>query len=94
MTISEHIGTTARWLLNGPSVNFPGALKSQFTTQLSFAQPSAHPAMPTYRVMDSDGNVVDPDWQADQNDVAEVVSWYKNMLTGDYLLAEHDGACR
>ncbi|CAD6563588.1 MAG: hypothetical protein ASARMPRED_000077 [Alectoria sarmentosa] len=40
-------------------VHFPGAVNSKFTTQLAFEHPSTHPAMPTYRVMDSDGVVVD-----------------------------------
>ena len=65
------------------SVHFPGALKSKFTSKMSFEDPSSHPAIPTYRVMDSDGVIVDesrgpPDVPSD-----EILSWYKTMLTGN-----------
>lgn len=61
-------------------------MNSKFTTKLSFEQPSARPAIPTYRVMDSDGLIVD---QAHApNDVGdnEVLTWYRNMLTGTSFL--------
>ncbi|KAL9578094.1 MAG: hypothetical protein Q9212_005940, partial [Teloschistes hypoglaucus] len=61
-------------------VHFPGAVDSKFTTRLSFERPSTHPAIPTYRFMDSDGVVVDKDREPDASD-AEVLTWYKNMLT-------------
>lgn len=65
-------------------MHFPGALKSKFTSKMSFEDPSSHPAIPTYRVMDSDGVIVDdsrgpPDVPSD-----EMISWYKTMLTGNY----------
>ncbi|KAI4123936.1 MAG: hypothetical protein LQ338_005047 [Usnochroma carphineum] len=62
-------------------VHFPGAVDSKFTAKLSFEQPSTHPAIPTYRFMDSDGVVVD---KAREPDVSEdeVLTWYKDMLTG------------
>ena len=63
-------------------MHFPGALKSKFTTELAFATPSAHPAMPTYRVMDSDGVVVDQDRDLSDVTKEEAISWYKNMVTG------------
>ncbi|KAL8684814.1 MAG: hypothetical protein Q9218_008125 [Villophora microphyllina] len=47
---------------------------------LSFERPSTHPAIPTYRFMDSDGVVVDKEREPDASD-GEVLSWYKNMLT-------------
>ncbi|KAI1632700.1 thiamine diphosphate-binding protein [Biscogniauxia mediterranea] len=61
-------------------VSFPGAVKSAFTSDLKFALSSDYPALPTYRVVDQDGNVVD---QAFQQDISneEVVKLYKNMLT-------------
>ena len=65
------------------SVHFPGALSSKFTTELSFVQPSSHPAMPTYRVMDSDGVIVDAERNPQDVSREEIVSWYKNMLTGN-----------
>ena len=70
------------YLLKTLSVHFPGAVNSKFTTKLSFENPSTHPAIPTYRVMDSDGIVVDK--ARTQSDVShdEILRWYKNMLTG------------
>ncbi|CAG7939105.1 unnamed protein product [Penicillium salamii] len=41
------------------SVRFPGAVNSKFTTDLSFLKASDLPAIPTYRVIDSDGELVD-----------------------------------
>ncbi|KAL8746285.1 MAG: hypothetical protein Q9190_001684 [Brigantiaea leucoxantha] len=62
------------------NVHFPGAVDSKFTTQLNFERPSNIPAIPTYRVMDSDGVVVDQAWNPDVSDAA-ILMWYKNMLT-------------
>jgi len=61
-------------------VSFPGALKSAFTSKLSFAHPSEHPALPTYRVLDQNGKVVDQSFEADLKD-EEVVKLYRDMLT-------------
>lgn len=38
--------------------------------------------MPTYRVMDSDGVVVDQSWKSSGLSPEEIVTWYRNMLTG------------
>lgn len=62
-------------------VHFPGAVNSKFTTKLSFEHPSTHPAMPTYRVMDSDGVVVDESRKPSGISNEEIVKWYRNMLT-------------
>ncbi|KAI4232009.1 MAG: hypothetical protein L6R40_007539 [Gallowayella cf. fulva] len=62
-------------------IRFPGAVDSKFTTRLSFERPSTHPAIPTYRFMDSDGVVVDNSREPDVSD-EEVVKWYTNMVTG------------
>ncbi|KAL9101479.1 MAG: hypothetical protein Q9187_009244, partial [Circinaria calcarea] len=62
-------------------VHFPGAVNSKFTTQLSFERPSTHPAIPTYRVMDSDGIIVNEGKKPLNIDNEEVLQWYKNMLT-------------
>ena len=64
------------------SVHFPGAVNSKFTTDLAFEQPSTHPAMPTYRVMDSDGIIVDESRKPSDISYEEILKWYKNMLTG------------
>ncbi|PGH31778.1 2-oxoisovalerate dehydrogenase E1 component, alpha subunit [[Emmonsia] crescens] len=63
------------------SVRFPGAIDSKFTTDMSFINPSEHPAIPTYRVMDSDGVIVDKSRGAPDVKSEEVITWYKNMLT-------------
>ncbi|KAI1369984.1 dehydrogenase E1 component [Xylaria arbuscula] len=60
-------------------VSFPGAVKSAFTSDLKFALPSDHPTLPTYRVVDQDGNIVDQSFKQDlSND--ETVQLYKTML--------------
>lgn len=64
------------------SVHFPGAVNSKFVTKFAFERPSTHSAIPTYRVMDSDGIVVDEGKKPSDLDPEEVVKWYKNMLTG------------
>ncbi|TPX18811.1 uncharacterized protein E0L32_011490 [Thyridium curvatum] len=61
-------------------VSFPGALKSAFTSDLKFEHPSEYPAMPTYRVVDQQGVVVDRKFKPDLSD-EEVVKLYKDMLT-------------
>ncbi|OJD19285.1 hypothetical protein AJ78_00734 [Emergomyces pasteurianus Ep9510] len=63
------------------SVRFPGAIDSKFTTEMSFINPSEHPAIPTYRVMDSDGVIVDKSRGPPDVKAEEVITWYKNMLT-------------
>ena len=61
-------------------VSFPGAVKSEFTSTLKFELPGEFPAMPTYRVLDQHGTVVDPSFQPDL-DESNVVKLYKDMLT-------------
>ncbi|KAL8789726.1 MAG: hypothetical protein Q9213_000976 [Squamulea squamosa] len=61
-------------------VHFPGAVDSKFTTKLSFERPSTHPAIPTYRYMDSGGVVVDDARDPGVSD-EEVMKWYMKMLT-------------
>ena len=69
-------------MLTKASVHFPGAVNSKFTTKMAFEHPSTHPAIPTYRVMDSDGVVVDQEREPPDVTDEEVLEWYKNMLTG------------
>ena len=57
-------------------------MNSKFTTELAFERPSTHPAMPTYRVMDSDGTIVDESRKPSDVSNEEVLTWYKDMLTG------------
>ena len=42
--------------------------------------------MPTYRVMDSDGVIVDEGRKPTDINSEEILTWYKNMLTGKRLL--------
>ncbi|KAK2744331.1 hypothetical protein FQN55_006845 [Onygenales sp. PD_40] len=63
------------------SVRFPGAVDSKFTTEMSFVTPSTNPTIPTYRVMDSDGVIVDKSRGPPDVTDNEVITWYKNMLT-------------
>jgi 2-oxoisovalerate dehydrogenase E1 component alpha subunit len=59
-------------------------VNSKFTSEMIFTQPSAFPTIPTYRVIDSDGvHVGEPNRFPEVSD-DEVVSWYKNMLTGAF----------
>lgn len=61
-------------------VMFPGAVKSAFSNTMRFEQPSSYPALPTYRVVDQSGAVVDTSFTADLSDEA-VVKLYRDMLT-------------
>ncbi|PTB71230.1 thiamine diphosphate-binding protein [Trichoderma longibrachiatum ATCC 18648] len=64
---------------NSNFVSFPGALKSSFTTTLKFETPDSYAALPTYRVVDQNGQVVDPSFSPDITDEA-VIKLYKDML--------------
>ena len=46
--------------------------------------------MPTYRVMDSDGVIVDKNRKPSDVTEEEVLMWYKNMLTGMESLCRYD----
>ncbi|KAH7312185.1 thiamine diphosphate-binding protein [Stachybotrys elegans] len=60
-------------------VSFPGALKSAFTSSLKYENPEAFPALPTYRVVNQHGIVVDQSFEPDITD-DKVVELYKNMM--------------
>ncbi|KAI9682416.1 MAG: hypothetical protein M1817_000470 [Caeruleum heppii] len=63
------------------AVHFPGAVDSRFTSQLSFERPSTHPAIPTYRIMDSDGVIVDQSRAPTDVSDEEALQLYRDMLT-------------
>lgn len=65
------------------SVHFPGALNSKFTDELKFSNPAQETAMPTYRVLDSDGNLADPSRPAPDIPDAELLKMYRDMLTSE-----------
>lgn len=60
-------------------------MNSKFTSEMQFQQPSANPAIPTYRIMDSDGNIVDNTRDPQSAPDSEILNWYRNMLTVSIL---------
>ncbi|RJE18401.1 2-oxoisovalerate dehydrogenase [Aspergillus sclerotialis] len=62
-------------------VRFPGAVNSKFTTDMKFINPFEAPNIPTYRVIDSDGVLVDKNRGPPKVSNEQVLTWYKNMLT-------------
>ncbi|PHH82530.1 hypothetical protein CDD82_5711 [Ophiocordyceps australis] len=64
---------------NSDHVSFPGALKSAFASTLKFETPDSYSALPTYRVVDQHGEVVDSSFKADISD-QQVVKLYMDML--------------
>ncbi|KAF2760288.1 branched chain alpha-keto acid dehydrogenase complex, alpha subunit [Pseudovirgaria hyperparasitica] len=62
-------------------VHFPGAVNSRFTTSLNFQGTSADSAMPTYRILDQDGIVVDRNRAPLDVTDDQALRWYKDMLT-------------
>lgn len=64
---------------NSEFVSFPGALKSAFSNKLHFEQPQSWTALPTYRVVDQNGDVVDTSFEPDISEEA-IVKMYTDML--------------
>ncbi|KAF1982111.1 hypothetical protein K402DRAFT_363480 [Aulographum hederae CBS 113979] len=64
---------------------FPGAVDSKFTTNLAFERPSEKTAMPTFRIMDQDGKIIDKDREPLVVTDEEAIKWYKDMLTVSIL---------
>ncbi|KAH8725172.1 thiamine diphosphate-binding protein [Phaeosphaeriaceae sp. PMI808] len=69
------VATTA----SAEKVLFPGALNSEFTDKLAFIQPSQHNAIPTYRVMNQYGEIIDQEIGVETED-EEALQIYKNMV--------------
>lgn len=61
------------------SVRFPGAVDSKFTNALQFEHPATYPAMPTYRAMSPDGDIIDLSFAPASDKLA--LSMYENMLS-------------
>jgi len=61
-------------------VLFPGALNSEFTDSMEFIRPSTHKAIPTYRVMNQEGRILDKEGGADTAD-EEALTLYRNMVS-------------
>lgn len=64
-------------------VLFPGALNSEFTDRLDFIQPAELKAIPTYRVMNQYGEILDKEIGVDTTD-EEALQIYKNMVKRQY----------
>ncbi|KAH5524971.1 2-oxoisovalerate dehydrogenase subunit alpha [Parastagonospora nodorum] len=64
---------------NAEKVLFPGALNSEFTDKLDFIQPSQLDAIPTYRVMNQYGEIIDKEIGVETED-EEALQIYKNMV--------------
>lgn len=54
-------------------------MKSAFTNTLKFEEPESWPALPTYRVVDQHGVVIDESFKPDISD-EEVIRLYKDMV--------------
>jgi 2-oxoisovalerate dehydrogenase E1 component alpha subunit len=61
-------------------VQFPGAVNSQFTTGLKFSRASEDDAMPTYRILDQEGRIVDSAQQPPDISDFEALRLYKDMV--------------
>ncbi|KAF2418254.1 thiamine diphosphate-binding protein [Tothia fuscella] len=66
-------------------VHFPGAVHSKFTTTLNFTSPSEKNAMPTYRILDQSGQIVDKSREPLNLSDSEILKMYKDMLTVSIL---------
>ncbi|KAH9810750.1 Dehydrogenase E1 component [Teratosphaeria destructans] len=62
-------------------VHFPGAVNSKFTTSLVFSKATEEDAMPTYRILDQEGVVVDKTAEAPKISKDELLKMYKDMVT-------------
>lgn len=60
-------------------MKFPGAVNSKFTNALSFEHPSTYPAIPTYRAMSPDGDIIDENFTPPSDTIA--LELYNNMLS-------------
>lgn len=61
------------------NMRFPGALEAKFTTKLKFENPKEKEVIPCYRVMDSEGVIVDKSYKRDFSD-DQALKLYTNML--------------
>ncbi|KAF2149567.1 2-oxoisovalerate dehydrogenase alpha subunit [Myriangium duriaei CBS 260.36] len=66
---------------NSDRVRFPGAVNSKFTTNMRFAAATEDDAMPTYRILDQDGNIVDKSRDPPSISDEELLKMYNDMLT-------------
>jgi 2-oxoisovalerate dehydrogenase E1 component alpha subunit len=62
------------------SVKFPGAVNSLFTTDMTFQRATEDDAMPTYRYIDQEGQVVDKSREIDLSP-EQILKIYRDMVT-------------
>lgn len=62
-------------------VHFPGAVNSKFTSTLNFSRATENDAMPTFRILDQEGVLVDRARDEPNISEAEVVRLYSDMVT-------------
>ncbi|KAG4437264.1 hypothetical protein IFR05_007241 [Cadophora sp. M221] len=60
-------------------IRFPGAVSSQFVNSLSFEHPATYPALPTYRCVNQDGDIVDAAYTPEPDSLA--LKMYEDMLS-------------
>ena len=63
------------------STQFPGAVNSPLVSTMDFLQPATLPLIATYRVLNSEGTLVNSDRESPAVDDVQVLQWYRNMLT-------------
>ncbi|PWW80791.1 hypothetical protein C7212DRAFT_361303 [Tuber magnatum] len=66
------------------SVLFPGAVNSKFTNELKFQRPQDLPAIPTYRLIDTHGEVTDKSREPDVSQEL-ALKMYKDMVTSSIM---------
>lgn len=64
---------------------FPGALKSALVDKMEFVTASTQPVIPTFRVLNSDGVIENESQELLNVEDEQILTWYKNMLTGTSL---------
>lgn len=75
------VHTILQSLRHSPRVQFPGAVNSRFSTTLKFDRATEDDAMPTYRILDQEGQVVDKEAAAPDISDEEALKLYKDMVT-------------
>ena len=60
-------------------LRFPGALEAKFTTEMKFANPKDAGVIPCYRVIDSEGKIVDENYKRDFSD-EDAIKLYLDMV--------------
>lgn len=83
-TDSPQSGTQQRapkklFTTDGETVNFPGIRETAYTTEPSFQLPEDVNSIPIYRVLDRNGNIIDPS-QDPQLSRETVQKMYRNMV--------------